>query len=954
MGILDKLIRPNRAEQAMALNLRGIKVAKNGNYEDAQKLFEQSIALDPYLPHPRISLSNILLHDGRYSLAEAQLKEALELKPDPKTRQDALTNLASVRFHQKRYQEAVTLLEEAIRIFPADHEIYFNAGLMFEHLGMWERALDFYERSNRYSANTKAMASIQRVKQRMWTSPELTKILSSYSGFSAPYPQCSIHPNGLTEEETIKNAIPRSNSLNFFIGAGISYPQPSCIPLASQITRNIFHILYELDNDQIERIFGFNPSASEDEIFSHLCSELENEASVNSAKKYFLPFEPTFQALHDVLGSPVLRFVDLLDGGSPNLHHRMLAYALHSGCTVITPNFDRQIERAFAACFPCESLAVLVTDKDYQDALDHDRFDGVLVKIHGDMKDYNSLALTLAGTAVSCDRSIFVGDDIDPTKAKKQYTLIHPGTSLSIPKALFLQKALNRKPTVIMGYSGSDDYDLMPILNSQEFDCRGLWVSHQNHNLKAESWVSNGEERTVLTPEKIQNSQSDLSSKVSLYLLKSFGASWTGTPSINGAISISEQFKAWVNLLSLRRGDGLCCLAKLYSQRGKWMRAGQFYESALTEYANQGEHSEGDWIVTKSNIGYIFACQNKESDSLEISLALKKYIEENGKELFYSSLYSKILLDIVGVWMNTSKDNEAGVLFSKAMNIAEAAEDLQTACYGLRLAAQRYFEKEEYKQALDSFLMVQKMALDQFGDLREACISSMGAAMCLTKMGDYYGAMQLAKFAQMYAKHLGDEETIGLVENNLYWILQYFQGKSPTLSLHTQLFEAAQRDSGALEMKQLDTLMEYIETGQYDGAIEIVDNMLRKNPRIGLRSFLLFTKSNIYHRTGQWLKEISILDQFIRENNDNPLAECNLGNAYSALEKYTNAQEHLLKAIELMKGNYPLAICSLGMVYVRTNRINEAKAQLSKAEKLDSPKNSVDALRKAIEKAEGA
>ena len=58
----------------------------------------------------------------------------------------------------------------------------------------------------------------------------------------------------------------------------------------------------------------------------------------------------------------------------------MLAYALHKGHSVITTNFDKQIEREFASCFPKETLKVLVTDKEYQEAIDTNQINGVLGK----------------------------------------------------------------------------------------------------------------------------------------------------------------------------------------------------------------------------------------------------------------------------------------------------------------------------------------------------------------------------------------------------------------------------------------------------------------------------------------------------------------------------------------------------------------------------------------------
>jgi tetratricopeptide (TPR) repeat protein len=106
--------------------------------------------------------------------------------------------------------------------------------------------------------------------------------------------------------------------------------------------------------------------------------------------------------------------------------------------------------------------------------------------------------------------------------------------------------------------------------------------------------------------------------------------------------------------------------------------------------------------------------------------------------------------------------------------------------------------------------------------------------------------------------------------------------------------------------------MDYITTEQYDMGISIVDRLIDNCKHPDLRAFHLFVKSNIYHRKGDWPQKISTLSHCLEiKKTDNPLAECNLGTAYLATKNYSFAKKHLLKAIELAKGNYPLAICYL-------------------------------------------
>ena len=951
MKLLGKLFAKRRRKRALLLNIQGIQLAKRGSYKEAQRLFEQAIEIAPDLPHPRISLSNILLQDGRHSQAELQLKKALELNPDDKTRQDALNNFACIRFEQKRYSEAIAILKEAISVYKPDHELFYNMAISFEQLGEWEDALGYFNRSNKAFPNPKAEIGIKCVEQRMWKSSEMDRVLNSWGGFNITYPKCRSGTLSPSTLQKVKSLISSQDSLVFFVGAGISYPWPSCLPMASQILRQVFHFIFELDKQEICKILQINNENAEDEAYVRLSRDLLGIPNEVPDYRCLLPFEATFQVLYDVLGFPVIRFVDLLKGGSPNLHHKMLAYALHKGHTVITTNFDKQIEKAYAVCFPEEPLQILITDKDYQEAIDNNRTNGVLAKIHGDIDDYNSLALTLQGVAVSCDRTLYLGDDIDTEKAKRQLQWIHPRTALSIPKALFLQRVLQDRKIVVMGYSGSDAFDIMPILTASEFGCNGLWVEYGGGPLsqEVEKWRSNGKDRVVLQPE---SREEDLPSKISKYFLDIFGGSWQEEAVDNGHTeSLSEVFKSWIGRLRLRPGDGLCCLAKLYSQRGKWARAKLFYTKAMEKYERDLEHNELRWLITKSNLGYILDNLNEKDEALKVFSEVKGYIEKNEKQKLYLSLYANTLIDIAGKWINTSKDILAGEMVNKAMDIAQwigGMEGKRILCYGLRLAADRYLGKKNYEKALDIYLRVLQLSTDVFGDIREACLSSMHAGICLTKMGRQYEAIQMLLHAETYAKHLGDEELINAVKHNHGFITGQFVGMSPALNFHKELVEAAKKQVDDLDKRNLDELMEYIGFEQYDRCLEWIDKLLSKYDHPDVRAFLLFLKSNIYHRTQRPNEEIETLKEFCKIKPQHPLVEHNLGVAYSSLKNYEMAEKHYLRAIELMGGNYPLAHCNLGIMYTEIGKLQAAKEQLLKAENSNAPPNTLNALRRRI------
>ncbi len=710
-------------------------------------------------------------------------------------------------------------------------------------------------------------------------------------------------------------------------------------------------------------------SDKEDGVYQRLSYDLMDIQNNESIGQCSLPFEATFQALYDVLGFPVIRFVEFLKGGLPNLHHRMIAYALKQGHTVITTNFDKKIEDAYTKCFNGEKPKVLIKDKEYQEAIDKELTNGVLAKIHGDLNDYNSLAPTLTGVTLSCDATIYLGDDIDSEKGKKQLRWIHPKTFLSIPKALFLQKVLKNKKIVVLGYSGSDVSDIMPILTAREFQCRGVWVEHTSKlPVTVEKWIKNAGDREFLKPDSEEEVQLNITSRVSRFFLDAWGDTETGIVEKIEPEGQNTSFKDWIDRLRLRPGDGLACIARLYLQRGNWARAEVFLEEAIKKYRENLAHNEWSWLVTKSNLSYVLNNRCQKDHALKVSMEVREYIEKARKQKLYPSLYAKTLIYIANKWINSPNDKKADEILKKAMKIAEEIEDKEIFCYGLRLAADRKLAKRRYEEALDGYLTVLQWASDFLGDPLVACLSSMGAALCYIRLGQQHKASRMLANAENFASFLGNENLIKEVERIYKIFIKTFQGKifqdnseetpMPYKKPYKDLYEEAKKqvdENVRKEFEEFEESRELISFELYDRCLDCIDKLLKKinkdkdkNNYNKIKAVLLFVRSNIYRRTGRRKEEIEILKQFCRIEKNYPFAEHNLGGAYSRLNNYDMAEKHFLKAIEIMNGNYPLAHCNLGILYTKMGRLEEAKQQLLKAEKSEAPEYPLNALRKRI------
>jgi tetratricopeptide (TPR) repeat protein len=243
------------------------------------------------------------------------------------------------------------------------------------------------------------------------------------------------------------------------------------------------------------------------------------------------------------------------------------------------------------------------------------------------------------------------------------------------------------------------------------------------------------------------------------------------------------------------------------------------------------------------------------------------------------------------------------------------------------------------------------MAITAFGDLREACLASIGAGMSSAMLGDRYEADRLLNLAEQYARHLGDEQLIEAAQGNQAYANSRFAGQpatSPQRSqdFHMDLIENAKKGSG--NPGEIEDILEYVGYQNYEFALRRLDELEQRCEHPDVLAFVYFIKSNIFVRMGDWAKDVEMLEAFGRIRPDEPMAEQNFGVAYSSLGDYERAERHYLRAIELMDGQYPLAVCNLGVLYTNMGRLDDARTQLERAEAQGAPENPLETLRGKI------
>ena len=239
---------------------------------------------------------------------------------------------------------------------------------------------------------------------------------------------------------TLNELITEGGPLTFLVGAGCSVDAPSCLP-AGRAMMNA--------------------------IIKHVTAESEHEKLMNLKE---IRFESLIEIVRDNL-DPNLEIIDYYaQCDKPNLQHFFLADMIKKGHFVMTTNFDLLIEHAMLQCgISKEQIIIVISKKDFERFNDPKKLyaDGfkTLYKIHGSTENLltkestkESLIATIQAFGANKEGlSVF---QVEPFK-RELFDNISRGRTL-----------------VIMGYSGSDDFDVVPTLKVLNDLKSVIWIDH--------------------------------------------------------------------------------------------------------------------------------------------------------------------------------------------------------------------------------------------------------------------------------------------------------------------------------------------------------------------------------------------------------------------------------------------------------------------------------------------
>jgi tetratricopeptide (TPR) repeat protein len=128
---------------------------QEGDMARARTVLEKALTLSPNLARANFFYAKVLRSDGNYEGAAARLRIVLAQYPRDRV---ALNDLGRILFLQRKYNDAVKVLQSVLAIDPEDLQAHYNLMLCYNGLGQEKLAKEHEQRYLRFKADEASQA----------------------------------------------------------------------------------------------------------------------------------------------------------------------------------------------------------------------------------------------------------------------------------------------------------------------------------------------------------------------------------------------------------------------------------------------------------------------------------------------------------------------------------------------------------------------------------------------------------------------------------------------------------------------------------------------------------------------------------------------------------------------------------------------------------------------------
>ncbi|MHA2094438.1 MAG: tetratricopeptide repeat protein [Candidatus Hodarchaeales archaeon] len=571
------------------------------------------------------------------------------------------------------------------------------------------------------------------------------------------------------------------------VGAGCSIDNPSCLPA------------------------GY---AMMESLINHACHESDINGIIELMKSGQLRFETLVEIIRDQL-DPNLDLIDYYGMcDKPNIQHFFIAEMIKKGNFVMTTNFDHLIEYALNhSGVPNESIIPVITREDFE--VYANPYDQLTIITQQPTKD--SLIATIQAFGSNKE-----GENVFQLEAFKQ--------------PLF-ENITKERSLVIIGYSGSDDFDIVPTLKVLKQLKNVIWINYSHDLEMGKEQIFEVNEDTVNSVQKL-----DLNlRKVTQILLEIWQAKNTAhvylvnvntTKMAEGLINIkpnissvdfSLQPKDYLSQIYPEVNDATKYYIpyKIYIDKAMYDNALPCLKK-LNKFAEETEDTK--WrAITLNNIGELYNSQGKYTDALK---NLEKSLElvRNVEGLVSFKMKSSIFNNMASVYSNKRDYPGAINYYKDAARIQKQRGDLNGRLINLNNLAEIYRIQERFPESLKYYEEALKLS-QQLGKInfRGTILNNIG--MVYASQRNYSEAMKRYEESLKIAEQLGNKSLKLIRLRNIGSLLQNQGNSQEALRMYNEAILIADQ-IGDLESK--NTILESIRSSSTMGIETQVSHEIRK------------------------------------------------------------------------------------------------------------------------------
>jgi tetratricopeptide (TPR) repeat protein len=523
-------------------------------------------------------------------------------------------------------------------------------------------------------------------------------------------------------------AAARESRLVIFAGAGVSMAPPTNLPSWRDFNRSVVKALAH-------------------HAASIVTSELAERAAtlvLTRHEQRKLPPEYQAQVLADLLHDDYFEVLQQLDSDRPNATHLAIAWLARLGYVraVITTNFDRTLEAAFAAvdaplerCYQSEHYVALARDLEQNDGQARPCR---LLKLHGSVDDPHTLIDTLA--------------------QRKR--------GLAVPLLDCVRALLRSSHWLFLGYSGLDleaEHNYLLLRPEADRAAGFTWFVRQNTSpldVVVELKTLYGARAELVTgdlPEWLVDFTELLSGGTREWIAQRLGTS--GAPISPDAAGLDESAGAWAARLSPER----CALALTFVVMvcAEPQVAAELAGQLLASVEARNENTPGSLLLraaAANAYGILIAALDRHADAVRwLQHSIDLSTEVGDPHSYYRAQFN--LASSLEALGHVTDAREA---YDRALSGFRRGEDPALIAHGLISLSSFSIRQAEY----DEGRRFSEEAVDwatRGGDERARCTALFNLGKIARLQGDSTGA--LARYAEvepLFAR-LGDDDAVAVV-----------------------------------------------------------------------------------------------------------------------------------------------------------------------------------------------